>query len=300
MLNASLAPEATANEQDGHENDKHAVLRLLPLEEYGDSSDEETQDNTVKPHGAHQDKSLNAIEAWFRYKVHNGHELLGLLELVDFHEPNPDNCKAGSKSCRNLRQKVEEAEKSMGCDWETSIGPLARDVSIHLKDAGKNLAHILKRFQGHAKKIEPKPDYDDLLLDNAEYIDRFRPSQKHHVYGTGVERLPASTSERFRPDPQTTLRSSSSHSRLSPRIVAGTPNKTEQSQYISHLNNASTVSQGHQAIYTPGSSCQKETVGTSRIVSKKVHWPTGKETVADTGKDFTRDRREARRQRRGA
>ncbi|KAI8158653.1 hypothetical protein K4K49_004769 [Colletotrichum sp. SAR 10_70] len=299
MLNASLAPEATANEQDGHENDKHAVLRLLPQEEYGDSSDEETQDNAVKPHGAHQDKSLNAIETWFRYKVYNGHELLGLLELVDFHEPNPDNCKAGSKSCRNLRQKVEEAEKSMGCDWETSIGPLARDVSIHLKDAGKNLVHILKRFQGHAKKIEPKPDYDDLLLDNAEYIDRFRPSQKHHVYDTGVERLPTSTSELFLSDRPTTLRSSSGRSRLSPRIVAGTPIKTEQSKYISHLNNASTVSQGHQAIYTPGSSCQKETMGTSRISSKRVHWPTGKETVADTGKGLSRERREARRQRRG-
>ncbi|KAJ0273992.1 hypothetical protein COL940_009588 [Colletotrichum noveboracense] len=208
------------------------------------------------------------------------------------HIPASDHC------------KIEKIEDDDQLHRTTSLNPVIDLTSDTTSDeeshAGKNLENILKRFQGHAKKIEPKPDYDDLLLDNAEYIDRFRPSQKHHVYDTGVERLPTSTSELFLPDRQATLRSSSGRSRLSPRIVAGTPIKTEQSKYISHLNNASTVSQGHQAIYTPGSSRQKETMGTSRIFSKKVHWPTGKETVADTGKDLSRERREARRQRRGA
>ncbi|KAI8286912.1 hypothetical protein K4K60_013071 [Colletotrichum sp. SAR11_57] len=299
-VDAFLASAATVNEQCGHENDTYATRRRLIKKEDDDSSEEEACDATVKPQGAHQDESPNAIEVWFRDKVHRGHEILGLLALLDFHESDPANCKAGSESCRNVRRKVEAAEHLMGYDWEKTVGPLARVVSWRLKDTGEDLEDVLEKFQDHAKKIEPQPDWDDLLLDNAKCIDRFRPSQKHHIYGTGVERLPTSSSELFLPDRQTTLCSSSSRSRLSPRIVAGTPNKTEQSQYISHLSNASTVSRGHQTIYTPGSSCQKEAMGTSRIVSKKVHWPTGKETVADTGKNFTRDRREARRQRRGA
>ncbi|KAL3295859.1 hypothetical protein RB213_010109 [Colletotrichum asianum] len=278
MLNASLAPEATANEPDGHENDKHAILRLLPREEYGDSSDEETQENTVKPHGAHQDKSLNAIEAWFRYKVHNGHEVLGLLALIDFHESNPDKCKVGRKICRNLRRKVEVAEQSMGCDWEKTVGPLARAVSAHLADAGENLEDVLERFQDHAKEIEPKPDFDDLMLDNAEYIDRFRPLEKHHVYSTGVERLPTPTSNFFLPDSQTTLRSSSCRPHLSPPIAARTPNKAEHSQDLLDLINASTVSRGHSRMFSE---------------PKKVHWDIEKETDADSGKNLSGDRSEA-------
>ncbi|KAJ3958961.1 hypothetical protein N0V92_004441 [Colletotrichum tropicale] len=301
QIDAPLDSKTTVKEQCGHENEKNSILSFHIKEEDDESSDEETYGAEVKPQGARQDETLNAIEVWFRDKVHRGHELLGLLALVDFHESNPDECKAGHEICRNLRRKVEVAEQSMGCDWEKTFGPLARAISAHLADAGENLEDVLERFQDHAKKIEPEPDFDDLLLDNAEYIDRFRPLEKYHVYSTGVERLPTPNSKLFLPDSQTTLRSSSCRPHLAPRIVAGTSNKAEQSQGVRDLINATAAPRGHQAIYKPTSSCQQETMDTSRMFSKskKVHWPTDVKTVANTGKDLSRDRREARRQRRG-
>ncbi|KAF4869864.1 hypothetical protein CGCSCA1_v010829 [Colletotrichum siamense] len=298
MRDAPLAPKATTNEQRGHENDENAFLGLLIKEEDDESSDEETYDAKVKPQVAHQDESLNAIEVWFRDKVHRGHELLGLLALIDFHESKPDKCKVGRAICRNLRRKVEVAEQSMGCDWEKTVGPLARAVSAHLADAGENLEGVLERFQDHAKEIEPKPNFDDLMLDNAEYIDRFRPSGKHRIYSTGVERIPSltpDTSELFLPDCPKTLRSSNCRPHLSPPIAARTPNKTEQSQGLFDLINASTVSRGQQAINRPGSSSQKDNMGSSRMFSqpKKVHWDIEKETDAESGKDLSEDRSEA-------
>ncbi|KAK2756358.1 hypothetical protein CKAH01_05879 [Colletotrichum kahawae] len=192
---APLAPEATANEQFGHENDKSDAL-LMRLLEYNDiDSDQESCNGMTNYQEDCQDESLNAIEMWFRHKVHHGDELLGLLALVDFHESNPDNCKASSGSCRNVRRKVEAAEQAMGCDWEKTVGPLAHAVSAHLEDAGENLEDVLKRFQDHAKAIEPQPDFDDLLLDNAEYIDRIRPSEKHQVYSTSNLSIPGQTSK---------------------------------------------------------------------------------------------------------
>ncbi|EQB47578.1 hypothetical protein CGLO_13263 [Colletotrichum gloeosporioides Cg-14] len=296
-IDALLASAATVNEQCGHENDTYATRRRLIEKEDDDSSEEETYDATVKSQGAHQDESLNAIEVWFRDKVHRGHELLGLLALVDFHESNPDKCKVGREICRNLRRKVEVAEQSMGCDWEKTVGPLARAVSAHLADAGENLEDVLERFQDHAKEIEPKPNFDDLMLDNAEYIDRFRPSRKHNIYSTGVERLPSptpDTSELFLPDRPKTLRSSSCRPHLSPPIAARTPNKAEHSQDLLDLINASTVSRGQQAIYTPGSSSQQDNMCTSRMFSepKKVHWDIEKKTDTDSGKDLSGDRSE--------
>ncbi|KAI8257310.1 hypothetical protein K4K58_004259 [Colletotrichum sp. SAR11_239] len=291
-VDAFLASAATVNEQCGHENDTYATRRRPIEKEDDDSSEEEACDATVKPQGAHQDESPNAIEVWFRDKVHRGHEILGLLALLDFHESDPANCKAGSESCQNVRRKVEAAEHLMGYDWEKTVGPLARVVSWHLKDAGEDLEDVLKRFQDHAKKIEPQPDWDDLLLDNAECIDRFRPSKKHHAYELGVERLPASTLELFVPSHRQARTSSSCRPHATPRIVESTPTQAKKSQDVAYLSKVSTMSPEYQTSHKSGRRSQPETTESCRIFSnsKKVHWDVDKKIDSDSRKDLSENR----------